>query len=235
MQSNRSASFRDGREGVQSHSIPGNHGASGLLDSPILNRYGMFDKIKLKQWFFNEIILKHFNHLIFNFQQFYFPVPSRSRGGMVSGRGGGIVGSLPLNSRAQGLYDPRDPNDRPRKSHRSISEDSPPVPNVNTTFNSNVTSGTSPTSMLIQNANSDEWVRVGHPGVSWGKRSLCGAVHQKSSSSAISGSTVPEWMGDASERFCYISPRIKQKLKKDYKVNFQNVRILPRTFSINLD
>ncbi|KAK6044925.1 hypothetical protein COOONC_17571 [Cooperia oncophora] len=48
---------------------------------------------------------------------------NRGRGGsQASARGGGVTGTS-FNSRAQGLYDPRDPKDRPRNRMRSTSDE----------------------------------------------------------------------------------------------------------------
>lgn len=48
----------------------------------------------------------------------------RGRGGTTVTRG--TAGSTQFNSRAQGLYDPRDPKDRPRNRLRSTSDDTDP-------------------------------------------------------------------------------------------------------------
>ncbi|CAI4233003.1 unnamed protein product [Auanema sp. JU1783] len=45
------------------------------------------------------------------------------RGGATLARGGSTTASANFNSRAQGLYDPRDPKDRPRNRLRSTSDD----------------------------------------------------------------------------------------------------------------
>ncbi|KAK6735093.1 hypothetical protein RB195_018345 [Necator americanus] len=47
---------------------------------------------------------------------------NRGRGAPASARGGGVSGTA-FNSRAQGLYDPRDPKDRPRNRMRSTSDE----------------------------------------------------------------------------------------------------------------
>ncbi|EYC17752.1 hypothetical protein Y032_0029g1850 [Ancylostoma ceylanicum] len=47
---------------------------------------------------------------------------NRGRGAATSARGGGVAGTT-FNSRAQGLYDPRDPKDRPRNRMRSTSDE----------------------------------------------------------------------------------------------------------------
>ncbi|EPB78581.1 hypothetical protein ANCCEY_02321 [Ancylostoma ceylanicum] len=50
------------------------------------------------------------------------PWTNRGRGAATSARGGGVAGTT-FNSRAQGLYDPRDPKDRPRNRMRSTSDE----------------------------------------------------------------------------------------------------------------
>lgn len=47
---------------------------------------------------------------------------NRGRGAQSTSRGGGVSGTA-FNSRAQGLYDPRDPKDRPRNRMRSTSDE----------------------------------------------------------------------------------------------------------------
>ncbi|WKX97599.1 hypothetical protein Q1695_013342 [Nippostrongylus brasiliensis] len=47
---------------------------------------------------------------------------NRGRGAQSTARGGGVTGAA-FNSRAQGLYDPRDPKDRPRNRMRSTSDE----------------------------------------------------------------------------------------------------------------
>lgn len=134
------------------------------------------------------------------------------RGGLTTqGRGGGAVGGAQFNSRAQGLYDPRDPRDRPRQRVRSVSDDTMP-PATGGVVTSGGAIGASSNAPPV--ASSNGWTQVGRGGTSWGsKRANAvpvppGPLQQQRSVDAVSSGTpapMPEWMDDEHERYIFIA------------------------------
>uniref|UniRef100_A0A915BU74 GYF domain-containing protein n=1 Tax=Parascaris univalens TaxID=6257 RepID=A0A915BU74_PARUN len=128
------------------------------------------------------------------------------RGGLTTqGRGGGAVGGAQFNSRAQGLYDPRDPRDRPRQRVRSVSDDTMPSATgvVTSSGGIGVPPGAPPA------ASSNGWMQVGRTGTSWGNKRANAvpvppsSLQQQRSVDAVSSGTpapMPEWMDDEHER-----------------------------------
>uniref|UniRef100_A0A915Q3H9 GYF domain-containing protein n=1 Tax=Setaria digitata TaxID=48799 RepID=A0A915Q3H9_9BILA len=97
----------------------------------------------------------------------------------------------PFNARAQGLYDPRDPRDRPRQRLRSTSDDgsNPPFGNTVDDSASTLNSG---------------WTQVGRAAAPWNKRTHVGTnttIQQPAANAEFtSQSQLPEWMSDDRER-----------------------------------
>ncbi|CAJ0607334.1 unnamed protein product [Cylicocyclus nassatus] len=121
---------------------------------------------------------------------------NRGRGAPATARGGGVSGGT-FNSRAQGLYDPRDPKDRPRNRVRSTSDegDAPP-------------------------AGEGGWTTAGGGKHAWGNHNKDGGQHNvwngtQSANSTLAGSgndererserksesgPMPEWMDDGEDQ-----------------------------------
>ncbi|CAG9538204.1 unnamed protein product [Cercopithifilaria johnstoni] len=105
----------------------------------------------------------------------------------IAGFGRGNNTTQPFNSRAQGLYDPRDPRDRPRQRIRSTSDDT-------LSFGSADDSSASLSS---------GWTQVGRAAAPWSKRMHVNvnAIQQPPASAEFTNqSQLPEWMGDDQER-----------------------------------
>lgn len=135
------------------------------------------------------------------------------RGGLTAqGRGGGAVGGAQFNSRAQGLYDPRDPRDRPRQRVRSVSDDT--VPSATGVITSS--GGIGAPSGAPPAASSNGWTQVGRTGTSWGNKRANAVpvppspLQQQRSVDAVSTGTpapMPEWMDDEHERYVLVGMR----------------------------
>ncbi|KAJ1370043.1 hypothetical protein KIN20_031675 [Parelaphostrongylus tenuis] len=102
---------------------------------------------------------------------------NRGRGGAVSARGGGVSGTA-FNSRAQGLYDPRDPTDRPRNRMRSTSDEGDLIGEGGWTI--------SPSGRHAWNNSSDTASSVSYAA--------------EESSRKSESSTMPEWMEDGEDQ-----------------------------------
>lgn len=156
--------------------------AANPSDTTVIGRYGKF-----------TILLFHVPIINFHYVNLSVYVGS-SRGGRgtAAGVGRGISTAQPFNARAQGLYDPRDPRDRPRQRLRSTSDDvaSPP-------FGSVVEESTAPS------ANSG-WTQVGRAAAPWSKRAhanMNATVQNQASAEYTSQPQLPEWMSDDHEKF----------------------------------
>ncbi|VIO95044.1 Uncharacterized protein BM_BM2317 [Brugia malayi] len=106
-----------------------------------------------------------------------------------AGFGRGSNTTQPFNARAQGLYDPRDPRDRPRQRLRSSSDDAP-----------NPSFGTTDDSPALLNSG---WTQVGRAAAPWSKRTHINvnAMQQPAANAEFtSQSQLPEWMSDDQER-----------------------------------
>uniref|UniRef100_A0A1I8EIE4 GYF domain-containing protein n=1 Tax=Wuchereria bancrofti TaxID=6293 RepID=A0A1I8EIE4_WUCBA len=106
-----------------------------------------------------------------------------------AGFGRGNNTTQPFNARAQGLYDPRDPRDRPRQRLRSSSDDAP-----------NPSFGTTDDSPAPLNSG---WTQVGRAAAPWNKRTHINvnAMQQPAANAEFtSQSQLPEWMSDDQER-----------------------------------
>ncbi|KHN77819.1 PERQ amino acid-rich with GYF domain-containing protein 2 [Toxocara canis] len=132
------------------------------------------------------------------------------RGGLTAqGRGGGTVGGAQFNSRAQGLYDPRDPRDRPRQRVRSVSDDTVPPTTGVVLPNGGIGGGTGGAPSATS---SNGWTQVGRSGTSWGSKRAStvptqqqqqGPLQEQRSVDATSTGTpapMPEWMDDEHEK-----------------------------------
>ncbi|VDK76418.1 unnamed protein product [Onchocerca ochengi] len=110
-------------------------------------------------------------------------------GGSGFGRGNSTV--QPFNARAQGLYDPRDPRDRPRQRLRSTSDDT-----SNPSFGGTIDDLPAPLN--------SGWTQVGRAAAPWNKRlhvSMNSATQQSAANAEFtSQSQLPEWMSDDQER-----------------------------------
>uniref|UniRef100_A0A0N5B171 GYF domain-containing protein n=1 Tax=Syphacia muris TaxID=451379 RepID=A0A0N5B171_9BILA len=119
---------------------------------------------------------------------------SRGRANAAVGRGGSTA---TFNSRAQGLYDPRDPRDRPRQRIRSVSDDS-----TSPLMSAPVNIGTGQ-SADDSSSPGNGWSQVPNRG-GWRKFNAAGAtgMHQHSSidSPPVNRSLMPEWMVDEQEK-----------------------------------
>lgn len=104
-----------------------------------------------------------------------------SRGGRATGASGrgGANNVQPFNTRAQALYDPRDPRDRPRQRLRSTSDE--------------------------QNRNDDgfppsgktDWMQQANRPVTWNKRTFSGGTSRQNHADFEGGaSKTPEWLED---------------------------------------
>ncbi|VDM45170.1 unnamed protein product [Toxocara canis] len=133
------------------------------------------------------------------------------RGGLTAqGRGGGTVGGAQFNSRAQGLYDPRDPRDRPRQRVRSVSDDTVPPTTGVVLPNGGIGGGTGGAPSATS---SNGWTQVGRSGTSWGSKRAStvptqqqqqGPLQEQRSVDATSTGTpapMPEWMDDEHEKY----------------------------------
>ncbi|VDN04057.1 unnamed protein product [Thelazia callipaeda] len=106
------------------------------------------------------------------------------------GRGSNIT--QPFSSRAQGLYDPRDPRDRPRQRLRSTSDDVSCQQ-----FGCSIEDSSA-------GALNSGWTQVGRSAAPWNKRTHANTnttLQQPSTNSEFpSHSQLPEWMSDDHER-----------------------------------
>ncbi|VDK82830.1 unnamed protein product [Litomosoides sigmodontis] len=115
---------------------------------------------------------------------------SRNNRAGIAGFGRGNGATQPFNSRAQGLYDPRDPRDRPRQRLRSTSDDTPSFGSAADDSAASLSSG---------------WTQVGRAAAPWNKRTHVSVnVTQQPAASAEfinqPQSQLPEWMSDDQER-----------------------------------
>lgn len=111
----------------------------------------------------------------------------------IAGFGRGNSTTQPFNARAQGLYDPRDPRDRPRQRLRSTSDDTP-----NPSFGSAVDDSPAPLN--------SGWTQVGRAAAPWSKRihvNVNATQQPAANAEFTSQSQLPEWMSDDQERLFY--------------------------------
>uniref|UniRef100_A0A1I7XPA0 Intraflagellar transport protein 74 homolog n=1 Tax=Heterorhabditis bacteriophora TaxID=37862 RepID=A0A1I7XPA0_HETBA len=116
----------------------------------------------------------------------------RGRGGPPTARGGSTTANS-FNSRAQGLYDPRDPKDRPRNRLRSTSEEGDTV--ADNGGNAWTSAGCKPAWVNNSKENSTN---------AWNKEPTWSRENSISSASVgtwknENGGTMPEWMEDGDE------------------------------------
>ncbi|VDD89795.1 unnamed protein product [Enterobius vermicularis] len=119
-------------------------------------------------------------------------VPVRGRGSGTIGRGGS---TSTFNSRAQGLYDPRDPRDRPRQRVRSVSDD---------TTSPLTSSGSGGAGQTVDDTSAcgNAWSQPSNRS-SWRKYAAnSSGLHQHGStdSSSVNRTSMPEWMVDEQEK-----------------------------------
>lgn len=116
----------------------------------------------------------------------------RGRGSGTIGRGGS---TSTFNSRAQGLYDPRDPRDRPRQRVRSVSDD---------TTSPLTSSGSGGAGQTVDDTSAcgNAWSQPSNRS-SWRKYAAnSSGLHQHGStdSSSVNRTSMPEWMVDEQEK-----------------------------------
>ncbi|KAL3995540.1 GYF domain family protein [Acanthocheilonema viteae] len=115
---------------------------------------------------------------------------SRNNRTGIAGFGRGNTTTQPFNARAQGLYDPRDPRDRPRQRLRSTSDDT-----SNPSFGSTADDSPAPLN--------SGWTQVGRAAAPWSKRMHVNMnVMQQPAASVefTNQSQLPEWMSEDQER-----------------------------------
>uniref|UniRef100_A0A0R3S1L7 GYF domain-containing protein n=1 Tax=Elaeophora elaphi TaxID=1147741 RepID=A0A0R3S1L7_9BILA len=140
----------------------------------------------------------------------------------IAGFGRGSNTTQPFNARAQGLYDPRDPRDRPRQRLRSTSDDTP-----NPSFGSTADDSPAPLN--------SGWTQVGRAAAPWSKRMhvTVTALQQPTVSAEFTNqSQLPEWMSDDQERGD--SSNLEETGSFDDSGQFQTVTIAQRMSSLDL-
>lgn len=118
----------------------------------------------------------------------------------IAGFGRGNGATQPFNARAQGLYDPRDPRDRPRQRLRSTSDDTPSFGSAADDSSVPLNSG---------------WTQVGRAAAPWSKRTHVNvnATQQPAASAEFINqpqSQLPEWMSDDQERLFYLKSLLQR-------------------------